>query len=361
MAERASVFEKPRFGVEDTANPGAPVAATKILQSLTVEPTPQLPRDPIKAAGKKRPVGVTSRKQWTDLSFSASTAYQDGAYLLNGACCIASVAAISGAAGCSRLTWLQSGDSADTMATYTIEMGSSVGTARVPGVRVTDIAFNFTPKEAKITAKGIGKRYDENITLTANPSNVPLIAISPDTVSVYVADTLAGLDDASARMKRLVSASWGQSGKQGPIFTLDDTEASFSGTVERAFDMAAQIVVEQDSQGLAVMNKMRAKSLFYTRIECIGQDIISGTPYRLRITFISFVSKTQRGDTDDLYTGTFDLEPCEVVDAFGSGKSGHTLIEMDVPTTFASGMATANTALAGYSTSVLTANQANAG
>jgi hypothetical protein len=157
----------------------------------------------------------------------------------------------------------------------------------------------------------MGRAYAEGIVLTANPADVPLLPVSVDTVDVFVADTVAGLANAGARLKRCVSASLSLPERMNGVFTIDSTEASMSDTVEKRMSPTAQIVVEQDSQGNAMMQRMRDRKVFFLRLYMKSNVVVSGaTNYDLQITCPCFVNATQRGDQDDLYAGTYDLTLC---------------------------------------------------
>jgi hypothetical protein len=344
MAERATVFERPRVGVESIASPGTAVAADKVLQSLTITPQPQLVRNAVKANGNKAAVAVTTAKEHTDWQFEAPLTYTDAAYILASGFC--KPTSTSPAAGVSEMVFRPKATDPDDLQTFTFEVGSSAGACRFAGAFVSDLTVAFSRNEAKISGSGMGRRYDEGITLTANPVDVPLIVADPDTVSIYVSDTLAGLSNANARLKRCVSANFSMQGRQTPIFTLDDSEMSFSASVERReTTYAAEIVCMQDSQADAIMARMRGKSVFWVRMEAVGATISGSNKFKFTLTFPCFVNATQRGDTDDIYAGTYSLTPVYNASAFGASTPGFIEARIVVPTAQATQVATANAAL----------------
>lgn len=352
MSERASVFEKPRLGVEAAASPGVPVPANLILQSLTLTPKPVLVRNPIKAAGMARPVGVTSAKGHTEFSYDASLCYNDAAILLSSILCRPTASTV--ASGVSSLTFKPVPDAANTLSTFTIENGSPNGASRFPGAWINDATISFSKNEAKLSGNGMGRRLDDAITLTASPTNVALVPVEPDTVEIRVADTYAHLSDSAYKLTRCASASWSLTGRQTGIVTLDPAQGSFSASVERAHDMAAQIVLHLDSQGIAMMDRYRGKDIFWVRIIATGPEITSGHPYSLQISFPCYVNQNQRSDVDDAYAGTFDLEPIAVKD--GSFDS-YTEVVMIVPAAVASEISTEGTPNTDYNPTVLEGEQ----
>jgi hypothetical protein len=318
MAERASIFELPRIGVETT--PGTPVAANLVLRSLTVTPTPVIPRNPIRASGNMAAVGFTGGKQHTEFGVEGPLTYTDSAFLFNS---ILGAPTSTTASGQTTITWRPLPQGINTLRTYTFEMGSAAGTAGFSGAFLTDLGISITREGATISGSGLGKIYQEGITLTPNPADVVLEPVSPEQVSVFAAASRLGLDQTGARLKRCLSANLNLAGRQSALFTLDDSEQSFSASVERYFDKTAQIVVEQDSQGSALMGSLKSNEVVWIRYVAIGREIGTGVNYEMRITFPAFIKSTSRGDTDDIYAGTYDLEPVYVDDAFGSGLDGY--------------------------------------
>ena len=342
MSERASIFEKPRIGVEST--PGTPVAANLVLKSLTITPTPVIPREAIYVAGNMASVGQTGGKEYTDFSIDAPLTYSDTPFFFNSILCAPTSATTSGV---TTLTWRPDAEGANSLRTYTVEVGSGSGSAGFAGAFLTDLSVSIDKSSVKITGKGMGKSYQEGITLTVNPSDVILEPASSNQVSVFVAQTLAGLDDPSARMKRCLSASFSMAGRQSALMVLDDTEQSYSASVERRFDKSAQIVVEQDSQGSGLMGALKSASLFWVRYICKGREITTGNPLTLQITFPAQIKSTSRQDNDDVFCSTWDMEPTSVTGAFATGKSAYVEVLMKVAAATATQANTAGSAPAG--------------
>ena len=337
MAERASVFEKPRLGVEAAASPGVPVPANLVLQSLTLTPKPVLVRNPIKAAGVSRPVGVSTAKGHTEFSYDAAASYNDLAVLLSSVLCRPTASVV--ASGVTSLTYKPTCDAANTMSTFTVQNGSVNGASSFPGAWINDLTIAFGKNEAKISGNGMGRRLDDDITPTPSPNYLALIPIESDKVEVRIADTYAALATATNKMTRLTSSNWSITGRQSGIITLDPAQGSFSGQVERNHDMAAQIVMHLDSQGVAVMDRYREGQTFWVRYIATSTRffIATGQPYTFQISFPCYVSSDQRSNVDDAYAGTYDLVPLSVMD--GSFNS-FTEVIMQVPTAVANMIST---------------------
>ena len=306
MSERASIFEKPRVGLENLSTPGTPVAATLVLRSLTIAPTPMIPRNPIKASGNMASVGMTGGKDHTEWSCDGPLTYTDSAFLFNS---ILGAPTSVTATGVTTLTWKPNAEAANSLRTMTFEVGSGNGSSGFAGAFLTDLSISIDKNDAKISGKGMGKTYQEGITLSTGTVDVVLEPVSSNQVSVFVGATLVSLDNPAARLKRCLSANFNMSGRQSILTTLDDTEQSYSASVERFFEKSAEIVIEQDSQGSALMGSLKRNDVIYVRYVCKGREITTGLNYQLQITFPAQIKSTSRQDSDDVYAGTYDLEP----------------------------------------------------
>ena len=345
MSERASIFERPRIGVENTATPGTPVAANLVLRTMTVAPTPMIPRNAIRASGNMASVGMTTGKEHTEFSIDGPLSYTESAFLF--ASILGAPTSVT-ASGVTTLTYLPNAESANVLRTYTFECGAAgTGAAGWSGAFLTDLSISIDTNEAKVSGKGLGQVYQDPITLSASSTDVAIEPASSNQISVFAAATLVGLDSPDARLKRCLSANFSMAGRQSALFTLDDTQQSFSASAERFFDKSAQIVVEQDGQGATLMGALKNNAIIYVRYIAKGREISTGNPLLLQITFPCQIKNTGRQDTNDVYAGTYDLEPTFVTNAFGPGKSGYVEVVLKTIAATATQAATVGSAPAG--------------
>jgi len=319
MSARSFVFEKPRIGLEDITTPGVPVRTDMVFLPMTIIATPNLPRNIVKASGNKFGVATVAGKEWTSFTYDMPATYNELAFVLANVFCVPT--SVGGL-----LSYRIDATNPSPMRTWTIEAGSTAGAARFPGAYLDDISFSFTEKEAKVSGKGMAQVFtDVNVLLTASPTAIPLVPIDMDAVSIYVADTYAGLSAGSARLKLCKSATFSLAGRQTAIFTLDDSAPSYSTTVEKKdTTYQAQIVLAQDSQGDALMARMRARNVpFFVKYEAIGAG-----GRRFMLAFACYITATQRGDVDDLYAGTYDLTLCFVDGTALAGGAGSVYAEI---------------------------------
>ena len=322
MPAFSAAFLRPRFGLENTATPGTRVGANLVLQSMTeFTVTPKVPRTGVKAVGTLGMSGVYGSKEHTEWSGGGIAAYNDLAFLLASAACVPTKTTVG--AGVDELVFRPKRGDANTVQTFSVERGSS-GNLRFAHAYVSDFSIEFGEREIKYTVSGMGGQFQEGADLTANPVEVVHIPIEPNTVNVFVADTIAGLSQAGAKLLVCKGASFSISGRRTPVFTLDSDVPTFTATVESAgSEFSAMVNVGQDEQGTALMNRMRASGIFFLRIEATSrQEITTGQPRKFTLTVPVSVKDTNRADSDDLYTGEYQLDVQFIENAFGAGLNG---------------------------------------
>ena len=171
------------------------------------------------------------------------------------------------------------------------------------------IAFKGALRDAEhTTLSGAGTGCSVVIGNAASPGGgevtaVGLAPVSPTQVSVYLGNSFLGME----KLTRLLEVTLQVQERHLPVFTLDDSEPSFSGTVEGAGDPTARITVVQNSEADLYMQRLRNRTQQWCRIVANGPEIEAGFNHRLEITFPCKFASAGRGDSDGAYTGTYEL------------------------------------------------------
>ena len=172
------------------------------------------------------------------------------------------------------------------------------------------IAFKGALRDAEhTTLSGAGTGCSVVIGNAASPGGgevtaVGLAPVSPTQVSVYLGNSFLGME----KLTRLLEVTLQVQERHLPVFTLDDSEPSFSGTVEGAGDPTARITVVQNSEADLYMQRLRNRTQQWCRIVANGPEIEAGFNHRLEITFPCKFTNVGRGDTEGAYTGNYDLQ-----------------------------------------------------
>lgn len=194
-----------------------------------------------------------------------------------------------------------------------LELLSTVGAGNVAvagGAGEYVIAFTGALRDAEHAAiTGAGTNCTVTVGNAASPgggevTNVPLAPVSPTQVSVYLGNSFLGM----AKLTRLLEVTLQVQERHLPVFTVDDSEPSFSATVEGAGDPVARITVVQNSEADAYLQRLRSRAQQWCRIVANGPEIEPGFNHRLEITFPCKFTSAGRGDTEGAYTGNYDLQ-----------------------------------------------------
>jgi hypothetical protein len=151
-----------------------------------------------------------------------------------------------------------------------------------------------------------------SVTLTeqtpgAAPTDVTKMPVSPARVSVYAADTYAGLS--AGKLTRLIEMEAGIQNRFTARKTLDADETSFSTVLERAPENSAQIVIHHDSVAVGYMSDLRAARQKFLRVSCFGDEIEPGFSHQIDIEMPFKFLENSRGDNDDAWASTFTIAP----------------------------------------------------
>ena|SRR5579883_1076991 len=121
----ATVNNIVQIGVE--ATPGTSVAATKLLQALSIEPAIKADIKTFRPMGGKFATIAALGKEWIEAKLSGAANYTELVYPLASAFSYAAPTQISPPSGQAyRWTFTPSQSATDTIKTYTVELGSSV-------------------------------------------------------------------------------------------------------------------------------------------------------------------------------------------------------------------------------------------
>lgn len=298
MAQRASVFEGVQIGLETT--PGTSVPANKLLQSISIQPAIKAEFNRFRALGKKFASLVTPGKEWVEAKVTGAPTYDELTYLL------ASLISYASPTGADiEKTWLFSPSTSapDTVKTYTIEQGSSVRAHKFAYGLMTGLTLSYSRKEIGVDGAMIGQRLSDGIILTASPTAIPLVPVLPSQVSVFLADSAAGLDSATA-LTNAISASWGLTDRFSTFWALNATKTSFSDVVEAEPKLTAKLKMPADVTSMGLLATMRTGESIFLRVQATG-EIIDAEPYSLTVDLALKVNEVSEFSDED---GVFAIE-----------------------------------------------------
>ena len=303
MAERSSLNQNVQIGVEVVH--GTPVAATTRLQSIGIEPSISVETSAFRPIGSKFNALSTLGKEWVEAAITGRATYTELQYLLSSVISTGVVTELE--PGVSQWVFTPNTRDDDAPKTFTIEHGSSVRADRFSYGLVTEMGMTFNRDSIEITGSMLGKALEDNFTMTTGGiTSPPLVPILPTQVSVYLDDTAAGLG--TTKMTRMVSAEFSLGSRFGPVWVLDAANPSFVNHVETEPDLTCSVMLQADTQGMGLLNTLRAGDTKFLRIEAVGGIVTGGVveEYRLNLDMAAKVSDTGGfSDADGVYAAEF--------------------------------------------------------
>lgn len=291
MAERSTIYQSTQIGVEVT--PGTAVAANKRLLSVGFGMSPNPEVQKFRPSGYKYPTLAAEQREWTELSIDGGLTYTEIVYLLAG------ILKKVTPTGTTAKTWVfdPSSTAADAIATYTIEQGDSTRARKAALGLVSELSLSFSRSEITVGGSMLAGQMQDNITLTASPTEIALVPVLGTEVSIYLANSAAALAGASALL-RPISVEWSLSNRFGPAWYLNQ-QLGFNAYVELEPSLTVSLQLASDAEGMALLTAMRAGSTQYLRIEAVGPQIGAG-PDTYKLTLDTAVKVMDIGDFSDV-------------------------------------------------------------
>ena len=317
MPEVASIFSGSQIGVETTS--GTSVAANRLLRYLAYEPGIELGFNRFRPQGQLVASAITPGQDSTSWSLSGQGSYSELIYPLSGLFGAATVTTVDTTG--SRWAWTPAARTETTPKTYTVETGSSTRAQKATYVTQSglELTFNRTDGVA-VSGDAFGQQIQDNITLTASPTQIEDKPILPTHLDVYVDATSAGLG--TTKLTRDFNAVFRYTDARTPVWTINSANASFASDVQGEPTAQIELTVAADTQGMGFLTNARAGDTRYIRLSAASTELAGAATatYDLLISMAGKISNVAAFDDADgvkVLTYTFDA----VYDAgWGSGQ-----------------------------------------
>lgn len=277
MGEKASIFQGVQIGVEATA--GTPVAANRKLLSVSLVPGARTEADAFRARGNKYASFVTLNKEWSEAKIEGKMTYNEIIYLL--------ISLLSqptpvqqGVTTAYLWTFNSNTSSEDAGKSLTVENGDANSAWRAAGVRVSGLEFTFNRQGVNVSGNAIGEALETGVTLTASPTSLTPKPILPGHLSLYLADTQAGLAGATA-LTRGFGLTWSLTDKFGLAWPVGQDAV----VVEGAPKAEGKLKLATDTVGIGLISTMRNGATKWVRIKAEGAIIESTYKYTFILDF----------------------------------------------------------------------------
>lgn len=163
---------------------------------------------------------------------------------------------------------------------YRILFGGELSNTSVGTVSASGINLTGTTTSATLTR------------ISPSPTEYTLVPILGKQLDLYIADTYAGLDDAS-RMTAGFSGSWKIGNRFEASYFINSISESWADAVEQDPSGEMTLTVSADDVGMGLLNNLRTSNTLFVQLVAIG-PLIEGTLYHtfmieqaLKVTKIS--------------------------------------------------------------------------
>lgn len=170
MPERASVFETIYLGVETT--PGTAVAPTRVLNSMSIQPSPKVAVNSFRPFGNKFPTLATKGKDYTEAKLSGQPDYNEIIYMLSSL--LTTPVTVAAGTGYQH-TFSPNSTSADSPKTFTVLTGSEgMRSGRFGYGLVNSFGLKYTRDNIESSGSLMGQKYGDDtvryLYLTGTPT-----------------------------------------------------------------------------------------------------------------------------------------------------------------------------------------------
>jgi hypothetical protein len=191
MAERASVFNQSRLGVESLGAQGTLVIPTKRLLATAFDPEPNVPTIPFRALGSLTPTTALQQKEWTQGNISGDLSFNDLSYLYASILTSVSPSTPTGAVNTRRWSFKPNQFTPDTYQTFTVDRGSAAGAERWQFCLIDSLTHRWTRTEAVLSGTFMGQQLQEATTLSGSPVDIAPLPIDPKSMTLYVGSSFS--------------------------------------------------------------------------------------------------------------------------------------------------------------------------
>src|SRR5882672_1003147 len=195
MADLAEVFFGGQLGKEVT--PGTAVASDKLMQSFGFDRlVGQGDGTMFRPQGSKlNTIAVPTGMRMVNIPFKGVMTYNELVYLLVSA--VNSTTPSSDGTNGKLWTFTLTKSAADTKQTYTFMQGNSIHAQKATFAQVTSLSMEMSKSMNAVSGAFTAQQIQDDITITASPTEITPIIVTPLSFDVYNATAQSGLAGAS--------------------------------------------------------------------------------------------------------------------------------------------------------------------
>jgi hypothetical protein len=272
--ERATVNQRVQIGAESTSALGTSVAATKLLQALTFDDAIEADVAEYRGTGRKYPATLEENREWASMDVGGNLDYNALCYILAGT--MGAASPVAHGASSTAKDWVFTPPITGSIVpqTYTIEHGDTTRAHKFTYGLFTDFGYKGTRKDFTLNGtKMMMQPIQDNITMTASPTAVPIVPMPSKHFNVYLDATSGGLG--TTQLLRVLSIEYAMPTVYSDFWALNRATVGFSGHVDQPPKAAFKLLVEADAQGMALLAYLQSSVTYYLRVQAQGSTAIA--------------------------------------------------------------------------------------
>jgi len=319
VPERASINQRVQVGAESLTAMGTPVAANKQLECFDFQFGPGVDLLNYAPTGHKYDTIQELNEEWVDGTMGGNGDFNGLIYPLSGA--MGAITPVASGESTTAKDWafvppivgLKQPQS------FTFQQGDSTRAHQVPFGLYTQFGYSFTRKTFTVSGKILGQQLNDGITMTANPTSVPLAPIVPSQVNVYLDPTQAELG--TTQLMKFLAGEYTMDSIYGPAWFVNRAQPSFSNFVDMKPTCTFKMTLEADANGMTPLSYMRTGVTYYLRVEAIGAEIDADNSVNNSFVHdmaIKIGKPDNFSDSDDIFAIAYT---CTIVEDATWGKS----------------------------------------
>lgn len=296
--------------VAKETTPGTPVAASKLLPSMSITLTRELDVKQYRAMGFKAQTIAKIVKDFCSGKMTGPLNYTELVYAL---ATLVTPVITTPTNGILTRQWVFTGLAvgADSFNALTIQEGDGTAALQASYGIFTEFGVDIKLDSADISGSLIGQNLTAT-TLTGAPTSIVQKPIGPREIDVFM--DAEGGTIGTTKITDAIAASWKVTNKQAAKWVLNTSNASFKETIEVVPSFTGEIETEHNSQSRTLFASISALSnpTQLIRIAATGPLIEAVTPnyfYSLNIDFPAQVIATEQTDSDGVWGYKYSFLP----------------------------------------------------
>jgi hypothetical protein len=305
MAGRGTVNRQVQVGVETT--PGTPVAANKLLPSMSITLSPEIDNKSYPSQGFK--ISTANKIIHFDggAALSGPLNYSEIIYLLNTLVTGVITTPVGGTLS-RKHKFSPTAIGTDAFKTLTIQEGDTTAAVQMAYSLLTDFGVTVNDSGADVTGTLIGYA-PTNVTLTSSPTTIAQLPIGPREIDIYIDPTFGAIG--TTKVSDALSYNFSIGNKQVKKRVLNTTYQSFKESIEAVPTLQAGFVTEHNLQSRNLFAGVTPSSnpVQYVRLKSTGPIIEGAIPYSLQLDVAAQVIDMNQQDVESVWGYEYVLNP----------------------------------------------------